>query len=339
MDNDKQNIGAAFNLNAYGLVQRLLSAGIPVKWAIKAGKTKTNAPTDQFDFKVFASRVAPSAIGSAELEFYGGPFIVTQQLALATTTINNYNAAVANDVAVYSLTGTEMIDIRYTLTQKPYVKVLDDGGQAQIHVATLLAAGFGQATCVGGPGTKSTRASDCNGGGAARGRTARLFPSLPPSPPPVRDADHRAALGRDQSVVMSPVWPSAPTPRRVEILAQRRVAHTNRTTFDTSSRPTVSGTERNTLSVYPNADLLFSQFVPTSRTRAARSTTTVGISSAFQNSGIPIVSFTSNGNTGSCVGGPTPNKPCNNNGNCGTGAHGPAVATWRRQPNSRTDRP
>src|SRR6185436_7131691 len=40
MDNTNQAIGAAFNLKAYGLVNNLLQNGIPVMWAIKAGKAK-----------------------------------------------------------------------------------------------------------------------------------------------------------------------------------------------------------------------------------------------------------------------------------------------------------
>src|SRR6188472_2525506 len=40
MDNTLQAIVSPFNLKAYGLANKLLQAGIPLKWAIKAGKAK-----------------------------------------------------------------------------------------------------------------------------------------------------------------------------------------------------------------------------------------------------------------------------------------------------------
>ena len=54
MDNDTQNIGAPFNLKAYGLVNHLLWDEIPVMWAIKAGKAK-----DGIDFTASAARGRP----------------------------------------------------------------------------------------------------------------------------------------------------------------------------------------------------------------------------------------------------------------------------------------
>ena len=61
MDNDKQNIGAVFNLNAYGLANHLLWEGIRVKWAIRAGKAK-----DGVDFSVMAQRILPTATAPAD---------------------------------------------------------------------------------------------------------------------------------------------------------------------------------------------------------------------------------------------------------------------------------
>ena len=71
MDNDKQNIGATFNLSAYGLANHLLWQGVRVKWAIRAGKTK-----DGIDFTVAAQRVQPTPTAPTTLGFRGGPFIV-----------------------------------------------------------------------------------------------------------------------------------------------------------------------------------------------------------------------------------------------------------------------
>jgi len=54
MDNDKQNIGIAFNLKAYGLENHLLWNDVPVKWAIRSGKLKNG-----IDFSVTAERILP----------------------------------------------------------------------------------------------------------------------------------------------------------------------------------------------------------------------------------------------------------------------------------------
>lgn len=55
MDNAMQSVSGYFNLKAYGLVNHLLQNNIPVKWAIKAGKSK-----DGIDFSADAQRVKPS---------------------------------------------------------------------------------------------------------------------------------------------------------------------------------------------------------------------------------------------------------------------------------------
>ena len=52
--------GSNFNLKTYGLIVRLLHADIPLKWAIKSGKSK-----DGTDFSVNASRIKPSSQGSS----------------------------------------------------------------------------------------------------------------------------------------------------------------------------------------------------------------------------------------------------------------------------------
>ncbi|HYE15546.1 MAG TPA: right-handed parallel beta-helix repeat-containing protein [Pyrinomonadaceae bacterium] len=140
MDNTRQNIGAAFNLKAYGVAVRLLHAGVPVKWAIQPGKAK-----DGTDFTVTAQRIYPSAIGAASQSFSGGPFVVHRDYAVpAKAVISAY--ATTNNVAVYETTADVTAPIRHTLTHKPKVAVFDDGGSAAIHTAYLVAAGFTSGT-------------------------------------------------------------------------------------------------------------------------------------------------------------------------------------------------
>lgn len=135
MDNTKQNIGANFNLKAYGLVNHLLQNGIPVLWAIKSGKTK-----DTNDFTVNAKRIKPTAISTASLGFAGGPFIVRQENAAAALPLIT---AFGNNVAVYETTASASIDIRYTLTHKPLIAVgLANGSNSDIHKRVFNDAGI-----------------------------------------------------------------------------------------------------------------------------------------------------------------------------------------------------
>jgi uncharacterized repeat protein (TIGR01451 family) len=136
MDNSLQNIGAAFNLKAYGAVQQLLWAGIPVKWVIQPGKAK-----DGIDFTATAARLYPSGLAAASRSFSGGPFVVHRDFAVtAKSTISAW--ATTNNVAVYETTVDATASVRHTLTHRPKVAVFDDGGSAFIHTAYLAAAGF-----------------------------------------------------------------------------------------------------------------------------------------------------------------------------------------------------
>ncbi len=141
MDNTNQRNGSGvFNLKAYGLIENILWAGIPVKWAIRSGKTVGGT-----DFTAQVRPAYPTASATVStLNFGGGPFIVHRDFAAAVAqTINNFNAAnSASRVQVYELTQAVTVDVRYTLTHKPKVAVFDDGGSAAIHTAYLAAAGF-----------------------------------------------------------------------------------------------------------------------------------------------------------------------------------------------------
>ncbi|MEP6848257.1 MAG: carboxypeptidase-like regulatory domain-containing protein [Acidobacteriota bacterium] len=131
MDNTSQGPAAtgAFNLRAYGLVNRLLQNNIPVKWAIKFNK----ATKDATDFTATATRVAGNdGVASGSVNFAGGPFIVAPEYAaLATaqiTAFNNVVAGTTDDVTVYQVTAPTVADIRYTLVHKPQIAVGPDGG-------------------------------------------------------------------------------------------------------------------------------------------------------------------------------------------------------------------
>jgi len=136
MDNTLQASGGLFNLKSYGAVERLLWAGVPVKWAIATGKAK-----DGIDFTATAQRVYPSATAASSLTFRGGPFVVHRDLAVAArTAISAY--ATTNNVAVYETTADVTVSVRHTLTHRPKVAVFDDGASSIIHINYLAAAGF-----------------------------------------------------------------------------------------------------------------------------------------------------------------------------------------------------
>jgi uncharacterized repeat protein (TIGR01451 family) len=139
MDNARQNLGGApFNLKSYGLVTQLLWNNIPVKWAIRAGKAKDTA-----DFTASASRVWPSSGAVGTVAFAGGPFIVPRDwVAEAQAVITSFGG----NVAVYKLTADVTVDVRFTLTHKPKLAVLNDGANAPIQTAIAQEAGLVSAT-------------------------------------------------------------------------------------------------------------------------------------------------------------------------------------------------
>ncbi|MDA1076151.1 MAG: hypothetical protein O3A63_15540, partial [Proteobacteria bacterium] len=134
MDNNTQNIGSAFNLKSYGMVNHLLWNNIPVKWAIKPGKTK-----DGIDFTVAVQRVLPTSAAQSTISFHSGPFIVHRDLAALALPLM---IAYGNNVAVYLTKADVTVDIRQTILQRKKVGVLDDGDKADIHTAILNEAGF-----------------------------------------------------------------------------------------------------------------------------------------------------------------------------------------------------
>lgn len=134
MDNSKQNIGAVFNLKAYGLVASLLHSNIPVKWVIRAGKTK-----DEKDFTAHSRRLYPSVQSATNADYLAGPFVIPK---IFTNQAAAVIAAYGNNVAVYELLSNTVMDVRYTLNTRPVVAALNDGGTIAIHLSVLQKAGF-----------------------------------------------------------------------------------------------------------------------------------------------------------------------------------------------------
>jgi len=138
MDNTLQLSGTAFNLNAYGLVVALLNNKVAVRWMIKSGKIH-----DGIDFTANASQLYPTSGSSATRNFSGGPMMIfvgdVPAGVSVPTIINNFNngPASAAKVNVYQLTNPVDVDQRYVLTQKPKAAILNDGGNAKIHIAYL----------------------------------------------------------------------------------------------------------------------------------------------------------------------------------------------------------
>ena len=127
---------APFNLKAYGLINQLLQNGFPVKWAIRSGKSLNG-----IDFSAQAKRIYPSAAPSSIMNFPGGPFIVPDTSICGITT-QNIIQNFGNNVCVYQLINSEVIDIRYTISNRPKVAIFTNGGNQLIHAKILDAAGI-----------------------------------------------------------------------------------------------------------------------------------------------------------------------------------------------------
>jgi len=136
MDNIRQTRdgvpSAVFNMKAYGLVNRLLWAGIPLMWSIRPDKAKaldpsTGEPIDEPDFQAVVAQVKPGAGPTELVDFYGGPFVIpikfTKQAEPIIDDFNNHNADAM--VNVFEVKKTTSVWVRYDLTHKPRVAVLN----------------------------------------------------------------------------------------------------------------------------------------------------------------------------------------------------------------------
>lgn len=145
MDNDKQALnGEPFNLSAYGLIYYLLDNGVELDWVITSGKSK-----DAIDFSCNASRVFPSTMGAANLDFRASAFIIdVSQVVIEGDCTGNADVSQVNqliedfgsDVAVYTNTLAINLDVRYHLTNAPVIGFLDDGGFTSTGTAVLAYA-------------------------------------------------------------------------------------------------------------------------------------------------------------------------------------------------------
>ena len=141
MDTLLQNKPGYFNLKAYGLINALLQNEIPVKWAIRKGKSKNNAAS--IDFSTASSgvtRIFPDTqVISSVVNYYSGPFIIDSSwVSAALPIIKLY----ANNVVIHKLAAATSIDIRYNLTFKPYIGLLNCNGYDTVTVHELQEAGF-----------------------------------------------------------------------------------------------------------------------------------------------------------------------------------------------------
>jgi hypothetical protein len=143
MDNTLQaNDSGYFNLKTYGLIVYLLNNNVKLKWVIKTGKVKNG-----IDFTVDAERILPTPIAVAPKSFIAGPFVIqaadTTGVAALVTSYYALNSLTNNSrPSIYKTSIPVTVDMRYDLTGfKPKAAILNDGGNANIHIKYMQAAG------------------------------------------------------------------------------------------------------------------------------------------------------------------------------------------------------
>lgn len=155
MDNTLQaNTAGYFNLKTYGLVVYLLNNNVKVKWSIKSGKLK-----DGIDFTATSEQLLPSLVsGGVSRDFKAGPFLIyaadTTGLAALITGFYTANSLTGNNrPKVYRLTAAAPnVEIRYDMSGfKPKAQILTDGKNSAIHVAYMTKAGITTLNYATGP--------------------------------------------------------------------------------------------------------------------------------------------------------------------------------------------
>jgi uncharacterized repeat protein (TIGR01451 family) len=144
------NVGNKDRAGAFGIVsnvtETVLTLNPPLSGAPKDDEWKNGDGyvIDQNDFTVEASRALPSVVSEVDINFASGPFIVlASNAADALTKL----AGFGNGVAVFVTTEEVDVDVRYTLTQKPFVAISEVN--TKIHAAVMDAAGIPGAAIVG----------------------------------------------------------------------------------------------------------------------------------------------------------------------------------------------
>ena len=137
MDTVMQKRPGYFNMKAYGLVNTLLQNEIPVMWAIKSAKSRTAAGS--VDLTATTTRIFPDTVSMGTQAFRCGPFIVDSSwVNKAWPLIQSYG----NNVHVYRVDANFNADIRYTLSHKPRILLLNTEGYDTIAVKMLQEGGF-----------------------------------------------------------------------------------------------------------------------------------------------------------------------------------------------------
>lgn len=132
MDTDYQDLGM---LRAYGLVYELLRQGVPVHWAIRAGKGVGEA-----DFTASAADVMSGAAVDAH-GYRGGPWVIAAADAGEALPIVEAWQMDNPEVAVHEATAAFTSDVAHTLVVAPTIAMMADGNQ-KIARKYMMAAGI-----------------------------------------------------------------------------------------------------------------------------------------------------------------------------------------------------
>eukprot|EP01126_Amoeba_proteus_P044543 TRINITY_DN4953_c0_g1_i2.p1 TRINITY_DN4953_c0_g1~~TRINITY_DN4953_c0_g1_i2.p1 ORF type:complete len:356 (-),score=2.81 TRINITY_DN4953_c0_g1_i2:479-1546(-) len=129
-----------FNLKAYGAVVRLLWARVPVIWAIDSSKNRGAT-----DFSAECIQATPNTTSKAVRNFGVGSFIVHANHApLGFANISAW--ATLNGVSIYNITNSTRVPMRYNLTFRPLVGVINTTYAAPIQANYLSMAGMIEGT-------------------------------------------------------------------------------------------------------------------------------------------------------------------------------------------------
>lgn len=131
MDTAYQNLGM---YRAYGLVYRLLSNEIPVKWAIQSGK-----PFNGTDFTTSATDFQSGTIITSH-NYSGGPFIIDSAFAAAAAPFITAWQVANPNVKVHVATAPFSADIAATMQRAPRIAV--EAANSGIVTTYLNAAGI-----------------------------------------------------------------------------------------------------------------------------------------------------------------------------------------------------
>jgi hypothetical protein len=138
MDTDYQDNGM---LKAFGLLDALLRADVPINWVIKTPKAVVNASMGQFeaDFTASAKDLQTDAVITAH-GYRGGPFVIdSSDAAKATPIITNWQKT--NTTAVHVATAPFTGYVSRRMLAAPKIAILDDGN-SNIAFNYLNAAGI-----------------------------------------------------------------------------------------------------------------------------------------------------------------------------------------------------